>query len=1066
MKQLKFLLMMLPLLLITGFASAQKKEITGKVVDQTTGIALSGVSIIAGKEKVGTTTKDDGTFTISVGPGIKVLAFSSVGYTAQTVTIEGKTFVNVSLVSEAITQSEVVVIGYGTQKRSNVSGAVSKYKNERIDETPVSRLDQALQGKIAGVQIQNISSEAGAEPKISIRGISSVNAGATPLVVVDGQITPDGLAFINPSDVESVEVLKDAASAAIYGSRGSSGVILVTTKKGVADKPKYSFKYSIGQKKDYKRYDIMNTSQYVGLLFQEMKNKQSDPTVNQANNTVANGDRASYIIENQLLGKGTDWQSETLSPALFQNLQFGVSGGSKSVKYYFSGGYQGEEGMMYKSNYEKFNIRAKMDIELSKRVKLTVNLNPSYATRESPSQNFTNFWRMPAWLPYRHNEATAALARTNPLQSNIKAGDYAHQRHFAGLTYTGTMPDGTTWTGTNVSPGGSAQQNPKSEVDRSDINTHEYRLQSSAELNINLLPGLTFRSLASGYLNYTKGLDFSKRNTNRDGDLNVGIFTNNSNIYLLSENTLNYLKSFGDHDVTALFGVTTERTDFNREQTTGLDFPSEDIRTLASAAQVDKSRTFGTKAIIGLNSFLGRVTYAYKSKYLFSTSLRRDGSSYFGPGNRWGTFPAVSVGWAASKESFLSNIKWLSNLKFRGSYGATGNNRIVADAWLDLLYGLNYPFGSATGAINPGLITSSSILSNPDITWERTFQTNFGADVSLFKNKIGLTVDIYNSKTEKLLLQQSVMGFTGLQQFWNNLGSLENKGIEIDLSSKNIQTKNFKWTTSANFSRNKNKIIELGSEAYLLNQGERSEVYRNQVGRPLVEFLGFKTDGVWLSQAQIDDARAKGLTSNLPLVFTPGGLKIVDVDGNNIIDNNDRTVLGNPYPNFIWGITNNFGYKGFELSFFLQGSHGGKLINGDPNYNESGRTMPIYNSNRWVSAGFPGDGKTPASRGGNAGGVNWMVTDYVIEDASYWSLREINLSYSISPSIIKRLGLNGFRFYVSAQNLYFHMASNYRSLNPEGRFKNGPYSSVLIDGYQRGNFPIPRTFMLGIDINF
>lgn len=1062
MKQFKFLLLMLPLLFLAGLAFAQKKEITGKVIDLATGNPLSGVSIIAGKDKIGGTTNQDGTYSITVGPNIKSLEFSFVGFSKQTISIDNKKNIDVFLESEITTQNEVVVIGYGTQKRSNISGAVSKYKNERLDETPVSRLDQALQGKIAGVTVQNISSEAGAEPKISIRGISSINAGAQPLVVVDGQITPDGLAFINPADVESIEVLKDAASAAIYGSRGSSGVILVTTKKGVADKPKYNFKYSIGQKTDYKRYDIMTYSEYVSLLFEEMAKRATDPTVNQATNTVPTGERAAYILENQILGGAVNWQAESLRPATFQNLQFGVSGGSKAVKYYLSTAYQGDEGMMYKSNYEKFNLRGKMDIELSKKVKLSVNLNPSYSKREAPSQNFTNFWRMPGWLPVRHTEVTAAFARTNPLQSNIKAGDYAHQRHFNALNYSGTMPDGSTWSG-NASAGGSAQQNPKSEVYRTDINTNEYRLQSAVELNINILPGLNFKSLASGYVNYTKGLSFSQRNANRDGDLNIGVFSNNSNIYLLSENTLNYVKSFKNHDFTALVGATTERTEIVREQTTGLDFPSDDIRTLSSAAQTDKARTFGTKAIIGLNSFLGRVTYAYKSKYLLSASLRTDGSSYFGPGNKWGTFPAISFGWVASKEKLLSDIDWLSNLKFRASYGATGNNRIVADAWLDLLYGSNYPLGTATGTSNPGLVSSTSILSNPNITWERTFQNNFGVDVSLFKNKIGLTLDVYQSKTEKLLLQQSIMAFTGAQQYWNNLGSLQNTGFELELNTKNIQTKNFSWTTSANLSRNQNKIIELGSEAFLLNQGERAEVYRNQVGKPLVEFLGFKTDGVWMSQAQIDDARAKGLTSTLPAVFTPGGLKIVDINGDNKLDNNDRTVLGNPYPEFIWGVTNKLGYKGFEVSIFLQGSHGGKLINGDPNYNESGRLMRVYNTNRWVSAAFPGDGKTPITRGT---GFNWMLTDYVIEDASYWSLREVNISYAIQPSVIKRLGLNGLRFYVAAQNLYFHMASNYRSLNPEGRFQNGPYSSVLIDGYQRGTFPIPKTILVGIDINF
>ncbi|MEI8058761.1 MAG: SusC/RagA family TonB-linked outer membrane protein, partial [Ferruginibacter sp.] len=806
------------------------------------------------------------------------------------------------------------------------------------------------------------------------------------------------------------------------------------------------------------------TTEYIQMLFNEMAEKKLDSTVNQATNTITDGDKASYIIENQLLnGQGTDWQKQTIRPGLFQNVDMNVSGGSKSAKYYISAGYQGDEGMMYKSNFNKYNFRAKTDVEISKRIKLAINLNPSYTSRQAPSQNFTNFWRMPGWLPVYHTEASAALARTNPLQANIKAGDYAHQRQFANLAYTGTLPDGSTWTTASASPGGSAQQNPRSDVDRSDVNSNEYRLQSSAELNINLAPGLNFKSLASGYMYYSKGLSFLERNYNADGTVNSGTFTNNSNIYLLSENTLNYVKTIKDHDITALVGVTTERTTVNREQTTGVDFPSDDIRTLASASQIDKSKTFGTKSEIGLNSFLGRLTYAYKSKYLFSSSLRTDGSSYFGQGNKWGTFPAVSAGWVASKENFLNEVKWLNNLKFRGSYGATGNNRIVENAWVDLLYGLNYPFGTATGSSNPGLITSTSIIANPDITWERTFQSNFGVDVSLFKNKIGVTLDVYQSKTEKLLLQQSVQAFTGVSQYWNNLGSLQNNGFELELNSINIKRKDYGWTTSANLSHNKNKILELGTEAYLLNQGERSEVYRNQVVKPLVEYLGFKTDGVWLSQADINAAIAKGLTSTLSSVFTPGGLKLVDTNGDNVIDNNDRVVLGNPNPDFIWGLTNNVTYKGFQLSFFLQGSHGGKMINGDPNYNESGRTITTYNQNRWVSAMYPGDGKTPVSRGT---GFNWMLTDYVIEDASYWSLREVNLSYAFKAALIKRLKLNGLRLYLSAQNIYFHMAPNYRGLNPEGRFQTGPYSSVLIDGYQRGAFPIPRTFLVGIDVNF
>ena len=1060
MKSIRLLFTMIPMLCLSFIAQAQKIELTGKVTDQATGQPLVGASIIV-TSNTGVSTKENGAFTVSVAKDTKSFTISFVGYVPQTVKITNAKVYNIALVPDVSTQNEVVVIGYGTQKKSSLTGAIAKFKNENLDEAPVSRVDQALQGKIAGLTIQNTSSEAGAAPKISIRGISSVNAGASPLIVIDGMPVPDGLSFLNPADIESIEVLKDAASAAIYGSRGASGVIMVTTKKGAVGKTKYNFKYSAGQKKDYKRYDIMNTKEYVGMLFTEMQLRSTDPSVVQSTNTVVDGDRASYIIETALRnGQSTDWQSESLRPGGFKNIQLSATGGSKEMRYFVSGGYQNDEGIQNKSNYEKFNIRTKVDIDLSKKVKLTVNLNPSYAKKVSPSQNFTNFWRAPTWLPVYHNALTAALVNTNPQYAGVLPGDYAHPRHFSGLKYSGNMPDGTVWTSaTTANPSGSAQQNPRSDVERSDIATNEYRLQSSAELSIELAKGLIFKTLGTSLVNYSNGLNFYEREYNSEGSTNIGVFTNNKYTDLLSENTLNYTKSANKNELNILAGFTSQTTKIQNQQTTGNDFPSDDIRTLNSAAQIDKTGTSGTNNQIGLVSYLGRINYAYDNKYLLSASYRADGSSYFAAGKKWGKFPSISAGWVISKEKFLSNVDWLSNLKFRTSYGVSGNNRIVDFAFLDLLYGANYTYGSGTGVTTPGLVSSSAYLSNPNITWESTNQNNYGIDLALFRNRVSLTIDMYKSKTDRLLLQQSAMAFTGVPQFWNNLGSLQNKGIEIELSTKNIQRKDFTWTTSANISHNENKILQLGTEAFLLNQGERTEVYRNKVGDPLVTFYGFKTDGVWISQDQINSS---GLTSSLTGMFVPGGLKIVDMNGDGKIDNSDRTDLGNPYPKFNWGITNNFKFKGFDFSFLIQGVQGGKLINGDPNYNESRRTIRIYNQNRWISAAHPGDGMTPYS----TNGFNWMLTDYVIEDASYFSLREVNLGYTLPSSTIKRLKINSMRFYLSAQNLYFHMADGYRGLNPEGRFSNGPYSSVLIDGYQRGSFPIPQTITAGIDINF
>ena len=626
------------------------------------------------------------------------------------------------------------------------------------------------------------------------------------------------------------------------------------------------------------------------------------------------------------------------------------------------------------------------------------------------------------------------------------------------------MPDGSLWTET-VPQGpqdGSSQSNPYSSVINQDIYVKTYRLQSYADLTVNLLPGLDFRSLGSVYMNYGTGLAWANKNATGDGIVSKGVYNTSTFIDLLSENTLNYAKTIKDHSLSVLVGFTAQQTKTSADRVTGLDYPSDDIRTLNNASSIDKSNTFGTKNTVGLLSYLGRFLYSYKNRYLLSASFRMDGSSYFGTGNKWGSFPAVSAGWVASEEKFLKDINWLSRLKIRASYGVSGNNRILDFGYIDLLYSSNYGFGAGNGSLASGQATSSSIIANSNLTWESTFQKNIGFDLSIFKNRINLSMDVYESKTDRLLLQQAALGFTGVPVYWNNIGSLQNRGIEIDLNTNNIVNKNFRWSTSFNFSRTVNKILELGKEAFLLNQGERTEVYRNKVGDPLVQFYGFKTDGIWLSQAEIDAAKLKGLTSNLSNYFIPGGLKIADVNGDNVIDNNDRTIIGNPYPSFTWGITNQLKYKSFDLSFTIQGVQGGDLINGDPNYVEVKKTNRAYNTNRWLSPANPGDGKTPYS----SNGYNWMLTDYVVQDGSYYSLREINLGYRLPENFAKRIGLTSLRFYVAAQNLYFHMASSYKGLNPEGRFQSGPYGSSLIDGYQRGSFPIPKTFVFGLNIIF
>jgi len=1053
MKKLQCLLI---IMLFAGSAViAQKKLITGKVINQNGNDPLLGVNVLADKTKGGVATKADGTYSISVDKNATVLIFSYVGFTSQTVLIGDKTTIDVALVPAATTGEEVVVIGYGSQKRSSVTGAVSKYQNEKLDETPSSRLDQALQGKIAGVQIQNISSEAGADPRIQVRGLTSINQSQGPLVVLDGHPVPDGLAFVNMADVQSVEVLKDAASSAIYGSRGSGGVIMITTKSGKANKTQFGFKISTGLKSAYELYPMMTTTEYTNMLFYEAALKKQDPSITPPTLTqiASTAERGAYIIEQQMRGgAGTNWQEEALRNASTKNIQLSMSGGNSGVKYFISGGYQNDQGMMYHSEYERFNVRAKIDAQVTKRVKFSFNVNPSYIKRERPSVNYIDFVRFQSYLPVVLDEAMAAYVRLDPQWADVKAGDWAQARYFNARTYGGLMPDGSIWaTTTNVTPFATANNQPKSIMETRTINSNDYRVIASGDLTINIIPGLDFKSMGSFYVSYSKVLDFAKRNSAAAGTVNRGQYNDRLYTDLLNENT-------------ALAGFTVQKTAIRNEQAVGLDYPSDNITTLNTALTIEQgaNSTFSNIYRIGLLSWLGRVNYTFKDRYLLSASMRADGSSMFAPGHKWGSFPAVSVGWVATKEKFLQKINWLNNLKLRASYGVTGNNVTPPHAWNDLLYPANYISGQGNGVSTPGYIPSRTIIANRDITWESTYQFNGGLDISLFNNTVSLTADIYQTKTHKLLLQQNILAFIGATSSVGNIGSMKNNGIELELTTNNFRKKDFRWSTTANFAHTKNSITELSGEKFSLNQGERTELYINKVGDPLIQFFGYKTDGVWLSQAEINAAQAAGLTSALPSLFVPGGLKLVDVNGDKVIDVNDRVVTGNPYPDFTWGITNNIKYKNFDLMFMFQGTQGGELINGDPNYNETKRYNKSYNQNRWLSPMFPGDGKTPYS----TVGFNWMLTDYVVEDASFYSLREILVGYTLPEKLTKIARLSSLRIYFSAQNLFFHSAAGYRGINAEGRFTSGPYVTPLIDGYQRGSFPMAKTYLLGIDLNF
>lgn len=1045
------------LLIFTSIIYAQTK-VSGIVIDEK-GLPIPSVSV--NNEDKGVSTDIDGKYSITVKSSKSILKFSFIGFESQIVVVGKNKTINITLKESANALDEVVVVGYGTQKRSSVTGSVAKVKSDKIENAPVARLDNALQGKIAGVRIQNISSEAGADTQVQVRGVSSIGSGTGPLIVVDGQPMPDGFSAINTADVESVEVLKDAASAAIYGSRGANGVILITTKSGKDGKTRFNFRSTIGVKDAYETYDVMSSTDYVNLLYKEQAMRAADPLWTTAyGSTLPSLSKwqAQYSIEKDLLGgNGTDYQDEVSRTGLYQDLQLNVSGGNKKNKFYISTGYQADQGMMLKSNFQKFNFRIKYDSELTDRIKLSVNLNPSNTKTERPAVNFIDFTRFPSFLPVYHTQTTADFINAQQPGRNIVAGTFAEDDDFANLIYSGIDPNGNPYTtAANTLPFNSANTNPMRGLLMQDDNNNIFRFQGSVGLDFQLSKGLSFKTTQNVYYRDTDRLRSGAKDALRIGNPNYATYTDINYFDFLTENTLNYKKTVGNHEFTGLIGATMQSTTIKSLTTSGSAFPSDFIKNLNFATIIAQPiQSNFTESMI---SVLSRVNYAYKEKYLLTASYRQDGTSKFDTGHKWGGFPAVSAGWVISKEDFFGNVNSINRLALRASYGATGNNNIENFLYENNFDAANYLSGPGQGNVENGLANTSDTNANPDLAWERTFQTNLGLDLAMFKNRINLSVDVYDSKTEELLLPQSTLLITGGSNTITNAGSLNNKGIEVEFSSTNIRTKTFSWKTDFNIAHVKNKITNLGDSNQLISttiDGRNGLNTYAIVGQPLVSFYGYKTDGIWISK---DEIAASGLTSTLTNDLKEGGLKIVDTNGDNVLDTNDRVILGNPYPDFTWGFTNNFTYKNIDFSFTFQGSQGGELINGDVNYNESKTQNLNYMANRWVSPSNPGDGKTPYT----TNGFNWLFTDNAIEDASYVSLREISLGWSLGKETLKNFGLTNLRFSLSGQNVLFFANKNYRGINIEARTSGD--GNALIDGYQRGGYPMQRTFVAGVEI--
>ncbi len=1025
-------------------AVAQQRTITGVVTDDQG--PMVGVTVMIKGTTVGAFTGPDGGYSIMAAPE-DVLVFSSVGYVTEEVKPGQSTLVNVFMRIESTLLDDVVVVGYGTQAKSHLTGSISKLEGAALIDNPVSDVTTALQGQVAGLSISNTTSEVGVTPSIRVRGTGSISADSSPLVVIDGFPVPEGLSTLNASDIRSIEILKDAASAAIYGSRAANGVIMVTTKSGDAAKPQYSVKFYQGVKYAYQLHDLLTATEYLRL-------QEYEESV--GGNAVKGQDRAAAWIESNI--GSTDWQREALRDFTgITNVQFAVSSGTKAMRQYTSASYTRDQGLMYQNEVKKLQFRTRMDLDLGRAVKFGYNISGNYSRSERPRNNYIDFYRTPSFLPVYHNEWTTALT-----------GGYtgfARGSHFNSITTPTGDPDdyGNPGWDRNVSPFNSANNNPKSVMANTERWSETMSGLGNAYIEVTLAKGLTFKSSNGFNIRYSPSYTYANQNAIRDGTPSEATFYSTLYVDLLTENTLNYKLTLGEHKLDLLAGYTAEKTRVQRVALTGTGFATDDIHTLNAATVFElASANNGNNAGTGtfrypdkiLESALARASYSYKDRYLLSASIRLDRSSLFLGDNVNAWFPSVSLGWRVSEEPWMKGQRTLSNLKFRASYGVTGNNSIDYFSALEVLGNANYVTGTGNGSLVSGAANTSTTLANPDITWEQTDEVNAGLDLGLFRGRISLTADAYWSITRALLFEQPTQSFTGFTNYWNNIGRVRNAGIELQLSTVNLEGP-LSWTTDINFSLARNKLLEIGGERQVITQGERNEAYIARVGEPLIQYYGYKTSGIWNSTEEIN-------ANPHFAADVPGGLRIVDTNGDGVLSDDDRVALGDPYPDFSYGMTNTLRWREWDFSFLIQGVQGVTLYNGDAFYNETHKYNASYVKNRWVSESHQGDGKTPYAKVG----YDLMLTDYPLQDGSYMCLRNATIGYTFDRKRLSGSPVKGLRLYLAGNNLLYIWSKDYLGINPESRMTSGDYSSPMISGYQRGGFPLTSTVTFGVELKF
>ncbi|MDW7691840.1 TonB-dependent receptor [Flammeovirgaceae bacterium SG7u.111] len=1009
----------------TLFAQTSKTLIKGVVTSSDENEPLPGVSILVKGTSNGTTTNIDGEYNLEV-PENATLVYSYIGFLDQEVVVSSQTTIDIVLELDVEQLDEVVVIGYGTQKKSHLTGAVSKVTNEKLDQIPLSRVDDALAGQVSGINIQMTNPAAGEAPTIRVRGNGSITSFPNPLVVVDGLVVDsDYLGSVDMNDVESVEVLKDAASAAIYGSRGANGVIMITTKKGKAGNTVFSYNGYVGVKAVPESDVLSSISDWNNYV--------------RANNNGELIEKLEYIEQ---LGTETNWEEVMMDGGVIQSHSISARGGSENTKFSLSGSYLSDEGVLLTDSYEKINFRLNLETKLGKRLTFGLRVNPSYSKQRRFPIGVHDAIRQSPWLPQyidETNEEYINRLRDSGAYSEAEIGDYAWERMFDNYDLEAGEPVESG--GTSISTTSNAS--PLAKVLERERLTYRTKIYTNAYLKYKIAKGLNFRSTIGGDVQFRRNRDYIGTLSDRRGSGGTSAAdAQRTQYHIVTEQMFTYDKEIGNHSINAVAGFAFESWNVNETDIDAAGYNFDYVTTIPST-NVTGAYTYEDAET--LVSYLGRVNYAYADKYLVSLSARTDGSSKFGPDNKFGFFPAVSVGWRVSEESFLMGNSILSDLKVRASYGMTGNNAGIGRY---AHIGQVEPIGSVLdGNIYGGF--NQTTLSNPELRWEKSIEFNPGIDFGFLDNRFRFTIEYYNRTSDDLLIQQPIPSATGFTEAVVNLGKVENEGLEMEIFTTNINSGDFKWTTTGNLSNNKNTLLDFAGAEGLISvvDSKRPAEWIAEVGQPVASFYGYVVD----KEIPLNYLK----NPFYPINAESQDIYVKDLNGDGLIDTDDRTILGSPFPKLIWSITNNFNYKNFDMSFMFQGSHGAKVRNMDPQYvNNQFSSNQDYITDSDDPNFFP-DAAQVQQR---------IFTDDIVMDASYIALRNLNVGYKFSSQLIDKVGMNSARVYVAAQNLLYIMGSDYRGYNPEGI--NEGLDSPLTYGYQRGAAPIYRTWSVGVNLEF